>query len=83
MPDMRPGWADNFNNGARLLAKLTSLPDVVSLGDYPPTDQAFEAYDYFAKLIDDEMQKLHALLNDELPLLNSLIAESAFSAIVT
>ncbi|HEU5090895.1 MAG TPA: glycosyl hydrolase, partial [Roseiflexaceae bacterium] len=42
VPDLRPGWADNINNGVRLLAKLSSVGEVVELGDYRPTDQAYQ-----------------------------------------
>jgi hypothetical protein len=29
VPDMRPGWADNINNGVRLLDKLSSITEVI------------------------------------------------------
>jgi hypothetical protein len=82
IPDLRPGWADNLNQGVRLLVQLAALNEVVELGDYRPTDQSYEAYDYFAGKIDETLGGVDALIESELPELNARIAAAKIGAIV-
>jgi photosystem II stability/assembly factor-like uncharacterized protein len=82
VPDMRPGWADNINNGVRLLDKLSSITEVIELGDYRPTDQSYEVVDLVSGQIDAVLARLDALLEGDLQRLNATIAAAKLGAIV-
>lgn len=82
VPDLRPGWADNLNHGVRLLGKITSLPPVVELGDYKPTAAAEAVYAELSAQIGAQIERFNALIERELPALNSRIAELGAGAVV-
>ncbi|MDZ4721638.1 MAG: glycosyl hydrolase [Roseiflexaceae bacterium] len=82
VPDLRAGWADNFNNGVRLLAQLSSLTDLVELGDYRPTDQAEEFFTHIVGKIDAVLGRLNAVIEAELPAINAGIAAAQVGAIL-
>jgi hypothetical protein len=82
VPDLRPGWADNLNHGVRLLEKLTSLAEVVQLGDYRPTDAAEAAFQDLATRIDVQKAHFEALIESDLSALNAAIAGAGFGAIM-
>jgi photosystem II stability/assembly factor-like uncharacterized protein len=82
IPDLRPGWADNLNQGVRLLEQIASLPWAINLGNYRPTDQAHEAFEHMAGKIDAQLLKFNQLIESELPALNKQIAEAQFGAVM-
>lgn len=82
VPDLRAGWADNYNHGVRLLEKLGNLPDVVEMGDYRPTDAAGAAYAELAEKIDAQLAALAALIATDLAALNAQIAAAGVGALV-
>jgi hypothetical protein len=82
VPDLRPGWADNLNQGARLWEKLTALPAVVALGDYRPTDAAEAVYADLTARIDEQLARFEALVNAELPAFNAKVAKAELGAVV-
>ncbi|NWG22246.1 MAG: glycosyl hydrolase [Chloroflexi bacterium] len=81
IPDLRPGWADNLNQGVRLLEKLHSVAAVVELGDYRPTDAAEASYQDIAGRIGVQTARFDALLASDLPALNAAIAAAGFAAV--
>jgi hypothetical protein len=82
VPDLRPGWADNFNAGVRLLEQLASLPSAIDLGNYRPTDQAHEVFKYLSAKVDAQTAQLDQLIETDLAALNKQIAEAQFGAVV-
>ena len=82
VPDLRPGWGDNYNHGVRLLQKLVALVEVVELGDYRPTDAAYAVFDDLSARIDAQLTRLTQLLETDLPALNRQIAEAGVGAIM-
>ncbi len=76
IPDLRPGWADNLNQGTRLYAKLTQLPPAVALGDYRPTEAAEAAFTDLTARIEAEISRFEKLLTDDLAALNGLITKA-------
>ncbi|MFO7170333.1 MAG: glycosyl hydrolase [Chloroflexota bacterium] len=82
VPDLRGGWGDTINNGARLLEQLLTVVEVVTLGDYRPTDQAREAAAHYSGLIDEQLGAFGRLVAEELPKLNAQIAEAGLGAVV-
>jgi photosystem II stability/assembly factor-like uncharacterized protein len=77
VPDLRPGWADGINAGARLLEKLSGLPDVVHMGDYRPTDAAEEAYRDMTDRIEAVIADFDKLVQAELADLNASASAAA------
>jgi photosystem II stability/assembly factor-like uncharacterized protein len=82
IPDLRPGWADNLNNGVRLLEQIVSLPSGVSLGDYRPTDQAHEVFQHLSAKIDAQLARFAQLIETDLAALNAQIATAQIGALV-
>ncbi|HEX5689066.1 MAG TPA: glycosyl hydrolase, partial [Roseiflexaceae bacterium] len=82
IPDLRAGWADNYTAGVRLLEKLASLPGAINLGNYRPTDQAHEAFEYMSGKIDEQLLKFNQLIESDLPGLNKQIADAQFGAVM-
>ncbi|HEY0604275.1 MAG TPA: hypothetical protein VGD58_15250 [Herpetosiphonaceae bacterium] len=81
IPDMRSGWGDKLNAGARLLEQITALPSVVALGNYRPTDQAYEAFEHLSGKIQTQLDRLDQLIESEIPQLNAKIAASGLGAV--
>ncbi len=73
VPDLRPGWADNLNQGVRLLEKLSSLIPVVQLGDYRPTDAAETVFNDLTARIEEQLGRLDRLIAEDLAALNAQI----------
>jgi hypothetical protein len=82
VPDLRPGWADNLNQGVRLLGKITALPPVIELGDYKPTAAAEAVYADMSGRIAGQIARYEALVTDDLPGLNAAIAALGTGALV-
>ncbi len=82
VPDLRPGWADNLNEGIRLLEKLANLRPVVALGDYRPTDAAEAVFADLTERIEEQIARFEALLGDDLAAFNSLTANAQLGAVI-
>ena len=82
IPDLRPGWADNFNQGVRLLDKLAGLSAVPALGDYRPTDAAEAVFADLSARIEREIARFDALVADDLDSFNALVANAKLGAVV-
>ena len=76
VPDLRPGWADNLNQGTRLFDKLAGLTAVAALGDYRPTNSAENVFTDLVKRIDEQVNEFNTLIGREVPKFNRK-AESA------
>ncbi len=83
VPDLRAGWADGINAGARLFDKLENIPSAVALGDYRPTAAAEEAYADVSGQIEKQIKAFDKLVKKDLADLNALIAESGSGAIAS
>ncbi len=82
VPDLRPGWGDSINAGARLWEKLTGLPAAVQLGNYRPTDAAEAVFADLKERIDPQVAAFDALVTDEVPALNAKVADAELGALV-
>lgn len=82
IPNLRPGWADNLNNGVRLLEKLAGLTAVIEIGDYKPTDVAHVVYKELSGKINAQIDTFTKLAADDLPDLNDRIAEAQLGAVL-
>ncbi len=82
VPDLRPGWADNLNQGVRLLGKITALPPVIELGEYKPTAAAEAVHADLAGRIGEQIERYNQLVANELPGINAAIADLALGAVI-
>jgi hypothetical protein len=82
IPDLRAGWADSLNQGSRLLEQLLALPDVVTLGDYRPTDQVYTVFEEVCAKIDEQLDQLGHLIETDLAALNATIGKAGVGALV-
>ncbi|MEZ4866863.1 MAG: glycosyl hydrolase [Caldilineaceae bacterium] len=71
-----------LNEPVRLNAKISSLIPIVGSADRLPTTQARDLFHTYATQADEQLSNLHALLNDDLESLNSLIQETNVPPIV-
>ena len=82
IPDLRPGWADNYNQGVRLFTKLAEFPAVVALGDYRPTDGAEEFFSDLKGRIEVRLAEFEKIVADDLPGFSGLIVQAGFGAVL-
>ncbi len=83
IPDLRPGWADNLNAGARLLEQIEALAPVVALGNYRPTDSSHAVFKHLSAKIDTQLERFEQLIATDLPALNTQIAAAQLGAVVS
>ncbi len=82
VPDLRQGWGDVINEGARLWEKLAGLPAVVALGDYRPTDAAEAVFADLKSRIDPQIDAFESLVDKEVSALNAKMVETGLGAIL-
>ena len=82
IPDTRKGWADNMNNGDRLVAQISALVFNVNLGDYKPTDYEQEAFVEIAADIDGVAAEFDEIVNGNLAEFNTMLSNAGFGKIV-
>ena len=67
---------DPLNYPIRLGNKLAALNGVVATGDWKPTDQSYQVRDMLVSEIDIQLDRLAAIINEELPELNRVLHEN-------
>lgn len=72
---------DPLNYPIRLNNKIASLASTVSIGDFAPTAQAYAVHAELKEQVDAQLAALQALLADEIPRFNALVAEQAVPAV--
>ena len=81
VPDLPTGWAGRLNHGTGPLRRLSALPPVVSLGEFPPTDSAYAVYDKLSGLIQERITAFNTLVASELSAFNQELAERGVAVI--
>lgn len=74
IPDLREGWPGRVNSGTDPLRRLSALPSVVALGEYPPTEQSYAVYDKLSGLIQIQIDAFNALVSDDLRSFNQQLS---------
>jgi hypothetical protein len=82
VPDLRQGWGDSINEGARLWEKLAGLPPVVALGDYRPTDAAEAVFADLKSRIDPQIDAFDSLFENEISAFNAKLLEAGLGGIL-
>ena len=75
VPDMREGWAGRVNQGTDTLRRLSGLPSVVGLGEFPPTVQSYEVFDKLSGALQAQIEAFESLKNGELADFNRKLGE--------
>jgi len=73
---------DPLNFPIKLNDKLAALSGVVGRGEFPPTDQALEVFDYLSKQLDVQLKKLSEVESNDVPAFNKLVARQKIPAII-
>ena len=73
---------DPLNFPIRLNNKIAALTGVVRNGDFRPTDQSHRVYDELSGLLQAELDKLGAILEEGIPAFNRRVAELNLPAVV-
>lgn len=81
IPDLREGWAGRVNDGTGPLRRLSALPAVVGLGEFPPTDQSYVVYEKLSGMIQEQIDAFHALLDGDIADFNQELANRSISMI--
>jgi len=81
IPELREGWAGRLNQGTDPLRRLSALPSVVGLGEFPPTEQAYAVYEKLAGMIKGRMRAYDALRQGELAAFNRMLQDSGITLV--
>ena len=81
IPDLREGWAGRLNQGTDPLRRLSALPSVVGLGEFPPTEQAYAVYEKLAGIIKGRMRENDALRRGDLAAFNRRLLDRGITLI--
>ena len=81
IPELREGWPGRVNQGTDPLRRLSALPAVVGLGEFPPTEQAYAVYDKLAGLIDAQIRAFQDLQSGDLRAFNAELVQRGITLI--
>lgn len=81
IPDLCAGWPGRVNSGTDPLRRLSALPSVVSLGEYPPTEQAYLVFEKLSGLIDDQLKRFNAVKEGDIAAFNQELASRGVSLV--
>ncbi len=70
VPDLREGWAGRVNQGTDSLRRLSGLPSVVGLGEFPPTVQSHQVFDKLSEAIRTQIDAFTSLCDGDLAAFN-------------
>ena len=75
VPDLSEGWAGRVNQGTDSLRRLSGLPSVVGLGEFPPTLQSYQVFDKLSGAIQTQIDAFESLRVGELAAFNRDLEE--------
>ncbi len=81
IPDLPTGWAGRLNQGTDPLRRLSALPSVVGLGEFPPTEQACAVYEKLAGIIKGRLRDYEALRQGDIAAFNQALAERGITLV--
>ena len=79
VPDLREGWAGRVNQGTDPLRRLSALPSVVGLGEFPPTAQSYQVLEKLTGEIQTQIDAFATLRDSELADFNRELEERGVS----
>jgi hypothetical protein len=82
VPDVKPGWPGQMNHGTKLFAKLGSIADAVSVGNYRPTDQAVASFSNMSEDLDEVLSGMRGLASGELADFAKKVAAAGVGSVI-
>ena len=76
------GSRDRLHLPVKLNSRLAELPVVVSSADFAPTKQTYDVFDDFSERIDRQLQRLKAVVEEDVSKFENLVHEMGIPAIV-
>jgi photosystem II stability/assembly factor-like uncharacterized protein len=73
---------DGLRLPSRLNTKLASLTSVVASADAVPTRQSYEVFQEISARIDQQLERLYAVLDTDVPAFNTLLRDTAVPAVI-
>ena len=81
IPDLREGWPGRVNQGTDVLRRLSALPSVVGLGEYPPTKQSYAVYEKLSGQIESQLSEFEDFAGTEIVAFNEELASRGVTLI--
>ena len=81
IPDLPEGWAGRVNQGTDPLRRLSALPSVVSLGEFPPTEQSYAVFEKLSGMIQERLDALGDISSGEIAAFNQALAEQGIGTV--
>ena len=81
IPDLPEGWPGRLNQGTDPLRRLSGLPSVVGLGEFPPTEQAYAVFHKLSGMIKAQIAAFDALQENDIADFNRGLAERGVTAL--
>ena len=81
IPDLPTGWPGRLNQGTDPLRRLSALPSVVGLGEFPPTEQAHAVYEKLAGIINGRLREFDDLRQGDIAAFNQALVEGGFGLV--
>ena len=81
IPDLPEGWAGRVNQGTDPLRRLSALPSVVGLGEFPPTEQSYEVFDKLSGMIQEGLDAFDDISSGEIAAFNQALAEQGIGTV--
>ena len=76
IPDLPEGWKGRANYGTDTLRRLSALPSVVGLGEFPPTEQSYAVFAKLSGEIQAQVDKFDVLRRGDIAAFNQALAQS-------
>jgi photosystem II stability/assembly factor-like uncharacterized protein len=81
IPDLREGWAGRLNQGTDPLRRLSALPSVAGLGEFPPTEQSYAVYEKLSGQIQARISEFANLCESEIAEFNRALVEKGITLV--
>ena len=81
IPDLPEGWPGRLNQGTDPLRRLSGLPAVVGLGEFPPTEQSYAVFEKLTELIEDQIAAFNTICEGEIAAFNRELAARGITAV--
>ena len=81
IPDLPEGWPGRLNQGTDPLRRLSALPSVVGLGEFPPTEQSYAVFEKLSGIIAALLSEFEELSGGEIDEFNRTSMEQGIALI--
>ena len=81
IPDLPEGWAGRVNQGTDPMRRLSALPSVVGLGEFPPTEQSYAVFEKLSGIIRGRLDEFESKRSGEIAAFNRALVEQGIGAV--